>query len=65
MLNFGCGPTIFANISASAKFKHIVCAEYTEANRIELQKWLQNDEDKFDWSETFKYVAMLEGRRYG
>ena len=52
-------------ISASAVFKDIICAEYTEANRRELGKWLSNDDDKFDWSVYvfFKYVAVLEGKR--
>ena len=29
----------------------------------ELGKWLSNDDDKFDWSVFFKYVAVLEGKR--
>ena len=62
-MNFGCGPTVHCNISASAVFKDIICAEYTEANRRELGKWLSNDDDKFDWSVFFKYVAALEGKR--
>ena len=63
LVNFGCGPTVHCNISASAVFKDIICAEYTEANRKELNKWLSNDDDKFDWSVFFKYVAVLEGKR--
>ena len=63
LVNFGCGPTVHCNISASAVFKDIICAEYTEANRRELGKWLSNDDDKFDWSVFFKYVAVLEGKR--
>ena len=63
-MNFGCGPTVHCNISASATFNNIICADYTEANRRELGKWLSNDEDKFDWSIFFKYVAVLEGKRY-
>ena len=63
LVNFGCGPTVHCNISASAVFKDIICAEYTEANRRELGKWLSNDDDKFDWSVFFKYVAVLEGER--
>ena len=57
-MNFGCGPTVHCNISASAVFKEIICAEYAEANRKELEKWLSNDDDKFDWSVFFKYVAV-------
>ena len=64
MVNFGCGPTVHCNISASATFQNIICAEYTEANRRELGKWLADEEDKFDWSVFFKYVAVLEGKRY-
>ena len=63
LLIFGCGPTVHCNISASTKFKNIICAEYTEVNRKELEKWLLNKEDKFDWSVFFKYVAVLEGLR--
>ena len=63
LVNFGCGPTVHCNISASAVFKDIICAEYTEANRKELGKWLSNDDDKFDWTVFFKYVAVLEGKR--
>jgi hypothetical protein len=47
-------------ISASTVFKDIICAEYTEANRRELGKWLSNDDDKFDWSVFFEYVAVLD-----
>jgi nicotinamide N-methyltransferase/methyltransferase len=61
---FGCGPTIHVNISASAKFRNIICAEYTEENRSEVEKWILNDKDVFDWSQYFKYVTLLEGKRY-
>lgn len=63
VLNFGAGPTIHAVISASAKFRNIVFAEYTEANKTELKKWIADSQDKFDWSRFFKYVAVLEGLR--
>ena len=63
-MNFGYGPTVYGNISASAVFKTIIYAEYSEINRKELGKWLSNDEDKFDWSVFFKYVAVLERKRY-
>ena len=53
VLNFGTGPTIHAVISASAKFKNIIFAKYTEANRIELNKWIANSWEKFDWSSYF------------
>ena len=65
VLNFGAGPTIHAVISASAKFRKIVFAEYTEANKRELRNWIANSQDKFDWSRFFKYVAVLEGMRLG
>lgn len=64
VLNFGAGPTIHAVISASTKFSKITLADYTEDNRAELKKWIDNDEDKFDWSLFFNYVAYLEGIRY-
>ena len=63
MVIFGCGPVIYANISASAKFKNIICAEYDEANRKEVEKWISNADDKFDWSMYFKYVAVVERQR--
>lgn len=64
VLDFGCGPCIHTVISASSKCDSIVCAEYTESNRKEIEKWLVEDEDAFDWKMVLQNVTSLEGKRY-
>ncbi|CAH1791716.1 unnamed protein product [Owenia fusiformis] len=63
LLEFGTGPTIHTLISASKYVTDITCAEYAECNRNEINKWLQWDKDAHDWTETFQYIAGLEGSR--
>ena len=62
-MDIGTGATVHTLIQASDKFKDITCAEYTEANRNELRKWLSGAQDAFDWSLFFKFCAILEGHR--
>ena len=63
-MDIGTGATVHTLITASDMFKDITCAEYTEVNRKELKKWLAGAQDAFDWSLFFKFVTILEGRRY-
>ena len=64
LVDIGTGATVHTLITASAKFKDITCAEYTEVNRRELKKWLAGEQNAFDWSLFFKFVAIIEGHRY-
>ncbi|XP_035670749.1 nicotinamide N-methyltransferase-like isoform X2 [Branchiostoma floridae] len=61
LLDVGSGPTIHQLISASRFCTEIVCAEYTENNRAEIEKWVKKDPDMHDWTPFFKFVADLEG----
>ena len=63
LVDVGIGATVYTLIVESKKFKNITCAEYTEANRNELKKWLSGAQDAFDWNLFFKFVAILEGQR--
>ncbi|XP_078577534.1 nicotinamide N-methyltransferase-like [Branchiostoma floridae x Branchiostoma japonicum] len=61
LLDVGSGPTIHQLISASRFCTEIVCAEYIENNRTEIEKWVKKDPDMHDWAPFFKFVADLEG----
>jgi len=60
MIDVGGGPTIYQLISARNKVKKITCAEYLESNRLEVQKWLRNEPDAFNWDQYFKHYLALE-----
>jgi len=60
MIDVGGGPTIYQLISARNKVKTITCAEYLESNRLEVQKWLRNEPDAFDWDEYFRRYLEAE-----
>ncbi|XP_078697820.1 nicotinamide N-methyltransferase-like [Branchiostoma floridae x Branchiostoma belcheri] len=61
LLDIGTGPTVYQLISASRFCTEIVCAEYAEANRAEVLKWIKGEPDAYDWNSSFQYVASLEG----
>ncbi|XP_068752454.1 indolethylamine N-methyltransferase-like [Montipora capricornis] len=64
VLEFGGGPVICNLIPATPYAQEIVFTEYTEKNRREVQKWLQESPDAHDWSAYFKFfVETLEGRK--
>jgi hypothetical protein len=60
MLDFGSGPTVYSLISAVAKVKEIHIAEYLEANRLELRKWLQKDDGAFNWRPFVRAALEIE-----
>ena len=63
ILDYGAGPTIAYQISASQYASEIVLADYTEKNLGAVQLWLDGDSRAHDWSPYFKYVVQeLEGR---
>ena len=62
ILDYGCGATMIYDINATTKASEIVLAEYTEPNRVFIQKWLDKDPSAHDWSSYFKQVVQtLEG----
>ena len=63
VLEFGTGPVIIYEISASLYASEIVLSEYTEKNRELLQMWLDRGPDAPDWSPFFECVVQeLEGK---
>ena len=53
LLEFGGGPTIYTLISAALHVKDITFAEYVDASRDEVRKWIERDPDAHNW---FPYV---------
>ena len=63
VLEFGTGPVIIYEISASLYASEIVLSEYTEDNRKLLQMWLDRDPEAPDWRPFFECVVQeLEGK---
>uniref|UniRef100_A0A452GP01 Nicotinamide N-methyltransferase n=1 Tax=Gopherus agassizii TaxID=38772 RepID=A0A452GP01_9SAUR len=63
LIDIGSGPTIYQLLSACENFKEIIASDYTDRNRQELEKWLNNEPGAFDWTPVVKYVCELEGDR--
>ncbi|KAG0409778.1 hypothetical protein HPB47_013107 [Ixodes persulcatus] len=61
LLEVGTGPTMNNVLSASRQFKDIVLRDMVDANRVELEKWLNGKEDALDCSFRAEMVASLEG----
>ncbi|KAM4651557.1 indolethylamine N-methyltransferase-like [Discoglossus pictus] len=61
LIDIGSGPTIHQLLAACEKFPEIICTDYTDANRLELESWLENEEKAFDWSEAMKMACKIEG----
>ncbi|MBN3302552.1 NNMT methyltransferase, partial [Amia calva] len=63
LIEVGSGPTVHSVVSACDHFQDIVLSDFTETNRLEVQKWLRGDEGCFDWSPVIQFVSELEGKR--
>ncbi|XP_029812618.1 nicotinamide N-methyltransferase-like [Suricata suricatta] len=63
LIDIGSGPSIYQLLSACEAFEEIVATDYTDKNRLELEKWLKKMPGAFDWSPVVKYVCELEGDR--
>ncbi|XP_077337985.1 nicotinamide N-methyltransferase-like isoform X1 [Lithobates pipiens] len=62
LIDIGTGPTIYTLLSACESFPYIIASDFTDQNRNELEKWLKNDPEAFDWSEIVKTVCEIEGK---
>ncbi|KAM7313211.1 uncharacterized protein ISCGN_003093 [Ixodes scapularis] len=62
LLDLGSGPVVFSLLIASIKFKHIVLSDLVEGNRLELNKWINDEEDAIDWSHAAEQIAAVEGK---
>ncbi|XP_066302073.1 nicotinamide N-methyltransferase-like [Branchiostoma lanceolatum] len=61
LIDVGSGSTLYQVISASMFFSEIVCSDYSQAARAEIEKWLKKDKGAFDWTSYFQYFIELEG----
>ena len=60
VMDLGCGPSIANIISATLWSHRIYMAELLEGNRREIIKYLNSDDDSWDWSPYFEFQAELE-----
>ncbi|CAI9616957.1 unnamed protein product, partial [Staurois parvus] len=63
LIDIGTGPTIYQLLSACESFPYIIASDFTDQNREELEKWLKNDPEAFDWSEIVKTVCEIEEKK--
>uniref|UniRef100_V5HIM3 Putative nnmt/pnmt/temt family n=1 Tax=Ixodes ricinus TaxID=34613 RepID=V5HIM3_IXORI len=61
LLDVGSGPVVTNVLLGSSRCNHIVMSDLVEANRLELKKWLNKDEDAIDWTFRAEKVAVVEG----
>ena len=50
----------FFQISASRYCNHITMADYLTSNRHEIEKFVQQAEDGFQWKHYFQFLGVLE-----
>jgi SAM-dependent methyltransferase len=60
VLEFGSGPTMFTALAASRRARELHLSDFHHANRLELQMWLENDKNSFDWSAYTQLVLQFE-----
>ncbi|KAM7300322.1 indolethylamine N-methyltransferase [Ixodes scapularis] len=64
LLDLGSGPLVTNVLVGSSRCNDIVMSDLVEANRLELMKWLNKDEDALDWTFRAEKVAVVEGYTY-
>lgn len=63
LIEIGSGPTIYQIISACNKVDYIIFSDFAQSCREEIQKFLTDDKNSFNWEAFFKYVIELEGKK--
>lgn len=63
LLDFGCGPTVYALISASERVGEIHLCDPAPENLAEIERWRGGG--GFNWDPFIAHVLRLEGRRDG
>jgi len=61
VVEVGGGPTIYPLISASIKAESITFSDYKKENIREVEKWVHNRADAFDWDDYFRLALATEG----
>lgn len=60
ILDFGCGPTIYAIISLSPACASIHMSDYLESNLEQIEWWLKGNERAFNWDRFIQRSLELE-----
>lgn len=60
-LEFGCGPTVHHALPMTPLSSEIHFADFLESNRQQVEKWLRDDDDAFDWRHFGVETLQLEG----
>lgn len=60
ILDFGCGPTIYAMISLCRNCAEIHMSDYLDKNLQQIQWWLEGAEQSFNWDPFFQQVLAWE-----
>jgi hypothetical protein len=61
LLELGGGPTVYQLLSASRCAREILFTDFLDANRREVERWLEGAADVFDWTQYLRRAAALEG----
>ncbi|XP_063291725.1 nicotinamide N-methyltransferase-like [Pelobates fuscus] len=61
LIDISTGAILFHLLPFCKYFKDITILEFNESCVQDLQKWLNQEDDSFDWSHAAKIVAELEG----
>ncbi|XP_053310934.1 indolethylamine N-methyltransferase-like [Spea bombifrons] len=65
LIEFGYGPCIHHLLAICEFVKEITLLEFNDVTISELEKWLNNHEESFDWSHASKLMIDLEGKSGG
>ncbi|XP_075694870.1 nicotinamide N-methyltransferase-like isoform X2 [Rhinoderma darwinii] len=60
LIEIGSGPSIHYILSACESFEKIYLTDYFQGNLTEIKKWLNSENDAFDWSPYLRFVCDLE-----
>lgn len=60
LIEIGAGPSICLILSACEIFEKIYVTDYFQGNLDEIKKWLNSENDAFDWSPYLKFTCDLE-----
>ncbi|XP_066463026.1 nicotinamide N-methyltransferase-like isoform X2 [Eleutherodactylus coqui] len=60
LIEIGAGPTIHYILSACETFEKIYLTDYSQESLDEIKKWLNRNNDAFDWSPYIRFVCDLE-----
>jgi len=62
ILDFGGGPTLYAELAAAPYARELHFAEYQPANLEMVRRWLRGEVGIFDWSAFTRAILEFEGR---